>query len=51
MYPNGAADVNHFHASGGMGFVIHTLLENNLLHEDVHTILGKGLKTFDISCI
>ena len=46
MYPNGAADVNHFHASGGMGFVIHTLLENNLLHEDVHTILGKGLKKY-----
>ena len=46
MYPNGGADVNHFHASGGMGFVIHTLLENNLLHEDVHTILGKGLKKY-----
>jgi phosphogluconate dehydratase len=43
MYPNGAADVNHFHASGGMGFVIHTLLENNLLHDDVMTIVGKGL--------
>jgi phosphogluconate dehydratase len=43
MYPNGAADVNHFHAAGGMGFVIHTLLENQLLHEDVHTIIGKGL--------
>lgn len=46
VYPNGAADVNHFHASGGMGFIIHTLLENGLLHEDVNTILGKGLKKF-----
>lgn len=46
VYPNGAADVNHFHASGGMGFIIHTLLENGLLHEDVNTILGKGLKKY-----
>lgn len=46
MYPNGAADVNHFHASGGMGFVIHTLLAHGLLHEDVTTIMGKGLTKF-----
>ncbi|MEN9997858.1 MAG: hypothetical protein RI922_848 [Bacteroidota bacterium] len=46
IYPNGAADVNHFHAAGGMGFVIRTLLENGLLHDDVYTILGKGLNKF-----
>jgi phosphogluconate dehydratase len=46
MYPNGAADVNHFHASGGMGFVIHTLLAHGLLHEDVTTILGNGLTKY-----
>ena len=46
MYPNGAADVNHFHASGGMGFVIHTLLEQGLLHDDVTTILGYGLQSY-----
>lgn len=46
MYPNGAADVNHFHASGGMAFVIRTLLENGILHEDVRTILGQGLKAY-----
>ncbi|MGV3632616.1 MAG: phosphogluconate dehydratase [Bacteroidota bacterium] len=46
VYPNGAADVNHFHASGGMAFVIRTLLDNGLLHEDVQTILGKGLQQF-----
>lgn len=46
MYPNGAADVNHFHAAGGMGFVIGTLLENNLLHEDVQTIIGQGLRAY-----
>jgi phosphogluconate dehydratase len=46
MYPNGAADVNHFHASGGMAFVIRTLLEKGLLHEDVRTILGEGLEKY-----
>jgi phosphogluconate dehydratase len=46
MYPNGAADVNHFHAAGGMGFVIRTLLEQHLLHEDVQTIIGKGLSAY-----
>ncbi|MFK7786957.1 MAG: phosphogluconate dehydratase [Crocinitomicaceae bacterium] len=48
VYPNGAADVNHFHAAGGMGFVMRTLLENGLLHEDVNTILGKGLNRFKV---
>ena len=46
VYPNGAADVNHFHASGGMGLIIHTLLQHGLLHEDVYTILGFGLSKF-----
>lgn len=46
VYPNGAADVNHFHAAGGMGFIIHTLLENSLLHQDVNTILGFGLERY-----
>ncbi len=46
VYPNGAADVNHFHAAGGMAFVMHTLLDNGLLHEDVNTIIGKGLKQY-----
>lgn len=46
MYPNGAADVNHFHAAGGMGFVIRTLLDHGILHEDVYTILGKGLSKY-----
>lgn len=43
VYPNGAADVNHFHAAGGMAFVIKTLLDEGLLHEDVNTIIGQGL--------
>jgi phosphogluconate dehydratase len=46
VYPNGAADINHFHASGGMAFVIRTLLDNGLLHNDVSTVLGKGMEDY-----
>jgi phosphogluconate dehydratase len=46
MYPNGSADVNYFQACGGMSYLIRELLENGLLHEDVSTILGKGLKAY-----
>ena len=46
VYPNGLADVNHFHAAGGLGFVIGQLLDAGLLHEDVATILGPGLSRF-----
>ncbi len=43
IYPNGSADVNHFHAAGGMGFLIGELLDGGLLHEDVRTVWGSGL--------
>jgi phosphogluconate dehydratase len=43
IYPNGSADVNHFHAAGGMGFMIRELLQAGLLHKDVRTIMGTGL--------
>ncbi len=46
VYPNGMADVNHFHAAGGLGFVIGQLLDAGLLHEDVQTILGPGMRRF-----
>jgi len=46
VYPNGSADVNHFHAAGGLGFVMRELLGDGLLHEDVRTILGEGLSDF-----
>ncbi len=46
VYPNGMADVNHFHAAGGLGFLINELLDAGLLHEDVNTILGAGLRRF-----
>ena len=43
IYPNGAADVNHFHAAGGIAFLVHTLLRAGLLHDDVNTVVGRGL--------
>ena len=46
IYPNGSADVNHFHAAGGIGFLIRTLLQHGLLHEDVRTIMGPGLSRY-----
>ncbi len=48
VYPNGAADVNHFHAAGGLGFVIAQLLDAGLLHGDVHTVFGAGLDAYRI---
>jgi len=44
IYPNGDADVNHFHAAGGTGFVLRELLDAGLMHEDVTTVLGHGLR-------
>jgi phosphogluconate dehydratase len=44
IYPNGDADVNHFQAAGGPGFVIRELLDAGLAHEDVNTVLGHGLR-------
>ena len=46
IYPNGSADVNHFHAAGGLGFVIRELIEAGRLHEDVKTVMGDGLSRF-----
>ena len=43
VYPNGKADVNHFHAAGGLAFTVHSLLKAGLLHDDVHTVAGHGL--------
>ncbi len=46
MYPNGSADVNHFHSAGGMAVVIAELLSAGLLHEDVNTLMGRGLSNY-----
>ena len=46
VYPNGAADVNHFQAAGGMAFIIRELLKAGLVHDDVQTIAGPGLSFY-----
>ncbi len=43
MYPNGGADVNHFHAAGGLGLVIRELLAAGLLHPDIRCVHGGDL--------
>jgi len=48
VYPNGVADVNHFHAAGGMGYLIQELLESGHLHEDVKTVWGDGLSGYAV---
>ena len=46
IYPNGVADVNHFQAAGGVAFIIRELLDAGLLHEDVATAAGPGLRRY-----
>jgi phosphogluconate dehydratase len=44
VYPNGSADVNHFHAAGGLGFVIRELIDAGLLHPDIRCVHGGDLR-------
>ncbi|AUA34295.1 phosphogluconate dehydratase [Pseudomonas sp. SGAir0191] len=46
VYPNGKADINHFQAAGGMAFLFRELLDAGLLHEDVNTVAGPGLRRY-----
>ncbi len=46
IYPNGSADVNHFHAAGGTGFLVRELLEAGLMHADTLTVSGPGLAAY-----
>ena len=46
VYPNGLADVNHFHAAGGLGYMIGELLGAGLLHPDTKTVAGDGLALY-----
>ncbi|MEM8984046.1 MAG: phosphogluconate dehydratase [Pseudomonadota bacterium] len=48
VYPNGTADVNHFHAAGGLAFVMRELLTDGLLHDDVLTVAGDTLSEFNL---
>jgi len=44
IYPNGSADVNHFHAAGGVGLVIRELLDAGLMHPDIRCVHGGDLR-------
>lgn len=46
IYPNGQADINHFQHVGGMAFLMRELLDAGLLHEDVNTVAGFGLRRY-----
>jgi phosphogluconate dehydratase len=46
IYPNGNADVNHFHAAGGMGFIIRELIGAGLLHGNATTVFGQSLGAY-----
>jgi phosphogluconate dehydratase len=46
VYPNGSADVNHFQAAGGPGFVIRELIDAGLMHADVATVAEGGLTAY-----
>ena len=46
IYPNGPADINYFQAAGGTSLLVRELLEGGLLHEDVETVMGRGLSHY-----
>jgi phosphogluconate dehydratase len=46
IYPNGSADINRFQLCGGTGFLIRELLDAGLLHDDVTTVMGAGLRAY-----
>ncbi len=46
VYPNGVSGVKHFHAVGCLGFIIKQLLNRVLLHENVKTVMGDGLRLY-----
>ncbi len=46
VYPNGQADINHFHQAGGMAFLMAQLRDGGLIHNDVQTVAGEGLDLY-----
>lgn len=46
VYPNGEADINHFQAAGGVGYLVRELLAGGYLHDDVMTVMGQGLSRY-----
>ncbi|MBS0373302.1 MAG: phosphogluconate dehydratase [Proteobacteria bacterium] len=46
IYPNGTADVNHFHAAGGSAFVLRELMDAGLVHREARSQFGAGLEAY-----
>lgn len=46
VYPNGQADINHFHAAGGTGYLFRELMQNGLMHSDAQTLWGDTLADY-----
>ena len=46
IYPNGPGDINTFEEAGGMALLIRELLEGGYIHNDVQTVVGKGLEHY-----
>lgn len=46
IYPNGLADINHFQAAGGMGFLIDQLRQGGLFHNDSRNIMGDSMDAY-----
>ena len=46
IYPNGSGDINSFQKAGGMSLLVHELLQNGLIHEDVQTVVGPGFSRY-----
>ena len=46
IYPNGKADINHFHAAGGTAFLVRELLDAGLMHRDVQTVAGPRARRY-----
>lgn len=46
VYPNGQADVNHFHAAGGTAVLFRQLLEGGLMHANARTAWGVNFADF-----
>ena len=48
VYPNGSADINHFHAAGGTGYLFRTLLDMGLMHGDAKTCFRQDFADFTV---
>jgi phosphogluconate dehydratase len=46
VYPNGQADINHFQAAGGTGFLFHELINGGFMHADALTVSGASMQDY-----